>query len=65
MGALFSKKKSRVSAHDKAVLDLKVQRDRLTQYQKRVRARHNRSERNQTDFFCVVFSKNNCEPGQS
>jgi hypothetical protein len=25
-----------VSSHDKAVLDLKVQRDKLTQYQKKV-----------------------------
>lgn len=52
MGFLFSKKKKsdehfaeddvkkrkkgRVTAHDKAVLDLKVQRDKLKQYQKRV-----------------------------
>lgn len=52
MGSLFSRKKKsdehfaeddvkkrkkgRVTAHDKAVLDLKVQRDKLKQYQKRV-----------------------------
>ena len=52
MGSLFSKKKKsdehfaeddvkkrkkgRVTAHDTAVLDLKVQRDKLKQYQKRV-----------------------------
>ena len=39
MGGLFSssaKKAPRVSSHDKAVLDLKVQRDKLTQYQKKV-----------------------------
>jgi charged multivesicular body protein 6 len=34
MGSLFSKKKNRVTQHDKAVLDLKVQRDKLKQYQK-------------------------------
>jgi DNA topoisomerase IA len=41
MGGLFSssanKKPQRVSSHDKAVLDLKVQRDKLTQYQKKAR----------------------------
>jgi hypothetical protein len=38
MGGLFSKKKkeNKVSQHDKAVLDLKVQRDKLKQYQKKV-----------------------------
>jgi len=37
MGGLFSKKKNnnRVNHHDKAVLDLKVQRDKLKQYQKK------------------------------
>jgi len=37
MGSLFSKKKtkSKVNQHDKAVLDLKVQRDKLKQYQKK------------------------------
>jgi len=37
MGSLFSKKKkeNHVSQHDKAVLDLKVQRDKLKQYQKK------------------------------
>jgi len=37
MGALFSKKKRtpKVNQHDKAVLDLKVQRDKLTTYQKK------------------------------
>eukprot|EP01117_Protostelium_nocturnum_P004951 TRINITY_DN1793_c0_g1_i1.p1 TRINITY_DN1793_c0_g1~~TRINITY_DN1793_c0_g1_i1.p1 ORF type:complete len:205 (-),score=87.29 TRINITY_DN1793_c0_g1_i1:855-1469(-) len=39
MGALFSRNKSppqkRVTSHDKAVLDLKSQRDRLKQYQKK------------------------------
>uniref|UniRef100_A0A0K8VF17 Charged multivesicular body protein 6 n=2 Tax=Bactrocera latifrons TaxID=174628 RepID=A0A0K8VF17_BACLA len=38
MGALFakSKKQSRVTEHDKAVLRLKQQRDKLKQYQKRI-----------------------------
>ncbi|XP_072377599.1 charged multivesicular body protein 6-A-like [Diabrotica undecimpunctata] len=38
MGILFGKKKppSRVTEHDKAVLQLKQQRDKLRQYQKRV-----------------------------
>lgn len=38
MGALFgkSKKPSRVTEHDKAVLQLKQQRDKLKQYQKRI-----------------------------
>ncbi|XP_053966830.1 charged multivesicular body protein 6-A [Anastrepha ludens] len=38
MGSLFSKskKQSRVSEHDKAVLRLKQQRDKLKQYQKRI-----------------------------
>jgi len=36
MGGLFSKKKRpKVNQHDKAVLDLKVQRDKLTTYQKK------------------------------
>jgi charged multivesicular body protein 6 len=33
-GGSKSKKKQRVNSHDKAVLDLKVQRDKLKQYQK-------------------------------
>ncbi|XP_067631085.1 charged multivesicular body protein 6-A [Eurosta solidaginis] len=38
MGSLFSKRKkqSRVTEHDKAVLRLKQQRDKLKQYQKRI-----------------------------
>ncbi|XP_050311168.1 charged multivesicular body protein 6-A [Anthonomus grandis grandis] len=38
MGVLFSKKKpsSRITPHDKAVLQLKQQRDKLKQYQKRI-----------------------------
>ncbi|KAL0272537.1 UNVERIFIED_CONTAM: hypothetical protein PYX00_005469 [Menopon gallinae] len=36
MGGLFSKKKSRVTEQDKAVLQLKQQRDKLKQYQKRI-----------------------------
>src|SRR5689334_39710 len=38
MGSLFSKKKqpTKISQHDKAVLDLKVQRDKLQQYSKKV-----------------------------
>lgn len=39
MGGLFTKKekpKSRITEHDKAVLQLKQQRDRLKQYQKRL-----------------------------
>ncbi|KAI5704599.1 hypothetical protein M8J76_015799 [Diaphorina citri] len=37
MGGLFSKaKKSRVSEHDKAVLQVKQQRDKLKQYQQRI-----------------------------
>jgi len=41
MGALFSrgaKNNNRVDEHDRAILDLKVQRDRLKQYQKKVEA---------------------------
>lgn len=38
MGIFFSKKKKdKVNQHDKAVLDLKVQRDKLKQYQKKVK----------------------------
>jgi hypothetical protein len=39
MGFLFSKPEpqNRVSAHDRAVLDLKAQRDRLKQFTKKVR----------------------------
>lgn len=33
-GGSKAKKKQRVNSHDKAVLDLKVQRDKLKQYQK-------------------------------
>ena len=38
MGGIFSKdkKESRINSHDKAVLDLKLQRDKLQQYQKRI-----------------------------
>jgi charged multivesicular body protein 6 len=38
MGGIFSKDKkdSRINSHDKAVLDLKLQRDKLQQYQKRI-----------------------------
>lgn len=36
MGGLFSKKKNKVTNRDKAVLDLKVQRDKLRQYTKQV-----------------------------
>ncbi|XP_067001454.2 charged multivesicular body protein 6-A [Anabrus simplex] len=36
MGGLFSKKKSRVTDHDKAILQLKQQRDRIKQYQRKV-----------------------------
>merc|ERR1712215_594935 len=37
MGNLFSKKeKSRITEEDKAILDLKKQRDKLKQYQKRI-----------------------------
>ena len=38
MGGIFSKdkKESRINSHDKAVLDLKLQRDKLQQYQKKI-----------------------------
>ena len=38
MGGIFSKdkKETRINSHDKAVLDLKLQRDKLQQYQKKV-----------------------------
>lgn len=36
MGGLFSKKKTKINQHDRAVLDLKVQRDKLKQYSKKV-----------------------------
>jgi len=39
MGGLFSRSKDapkKVTAHDRAVLDLKVQRDKLKQYKKKV-----------------------------
>ena len=37
MGNLFSSdKKNKITARDKAILELKIQRDRLKQYQKRV-----------------------------
>eukprot|EP01027_Heterolobosea_sp_BB2_P001660 GEZU01002483.1.p1 GENE.GEZU01002483.1~~GEZU01002483.1.p1 ORF type:complete len:215 (-),score=78.20 GEZU01002483.1:370-1014(-) len=36
MGNWFGRKKSRITQHDKAVLDLKVQRDKLKQYQKKI-----------------------------
>jgi len=38
MGHLFSKKKSKVTEQDKAVLQLKVSRDKIKQYQKRSEA---------------------------
>jgi hypothetical protein len=41
MGGLFSKrKKNRVNQHDKAVLDLKVARDKLKDYKKKVNFLH-------------------------
>jgi hypothetical protein len=49
MGDLFSKKKgakkkpaSRVSSRDRAVLELKVQRDKLRKYQDKVRGMKNK-----------------------
>ena len=36
MGGLFGKSKPDVTAHDRAVLDLKVQRDRLTSSRKKI-----------------------------
>jgi charged multivesicular body protein 6 len=36
MGNLVASKQKKVSAQDKAILDLKVQRDKLKQYQKRI-----------------------------
>lgn len=38
MGHLFSKRKSRVTEHDKALLQLKTTRDKIHQYQKRSEA---------------------------
>ncbi|XP_038064307.1 charged multivesicular body protein 6-A-like [Patiria miniata] len=38
MGNLFGKKKSRVTEQDKAVLQLKEQRDKLKQYQRKIEA---------------------------
>ena len=38
MGHLFSRHKSRVTEHDKAVLQLKLQRDELKRYARRINA---------------------------
>ena len=40
-GSKGKKTKSKVSAHDRALLDMKVQRDKLKQYQRKARARAN------------------------
>ena len=37
MGNLFAADGGKVTEHDRAVLELKTQRDRMIQYQKRVR----------------------------
>jgi hypothetical protein len=37
MGNIFNKSpKHKITSHDQAILDMKVQRDKLTQYQKKV-----------------------------
>jgi hypothetical protein len=37
MGQFLSKKKMKVSVKDKAILELKVQRDRLVQYESKIK----------------------------